>query len=807
MATSIAAIQRELLHKIDQLGLKQQCMSDGDINAQVAIVAEAPGMRECELKLPLVGSSGKLLWTTLARFGMRRQHFYITNVVKRQLVDEGQQKEHISRNELEHWKALLKWELEQLPNIKYILILGGRALEALIGVSNIDDWRGTVNVGDPTYIIANNPAHIMRTPMLEPIFTQDIAKLDMVMRGQWQEYKINHLYDPSPREAVEWCDRMIQEGKPVGIDIETIAYETACVGLANDPHEGMCINFRGRSHNRWTADEEIRVRRSIQRVVRHPNVKLVAQNGAFDAAWLWYKDRIQCKPIWIDTLLAHHTLHPTWPHRLGFLTTQYTTHPFYKDDGKEWREGGDISTFWMYNVKDTCIILKIAERLHKELIHQKMDDFFFNHVMRLQPHLIRATVLGNKVDLAMRERLNAEYSIQVDKLANEFKEAAKIATGDLTIDTNPNSPTQLKVLFFNKLNLVGRGASTDAKNREAIIKNPRTSDAARNMLYALNRYLTEHKLYSTYISSKVDEDGRMRSDYKQYGTQWVPGRLSSSQTLWGSGMNLQNQPERLRNMFIADDDACFVYFDGAQAEARIVAYEANIPSWKHQFEQARLNPGTYDAHIALASEMFNVPYDEVPKYDYNDDGTLTYRGKAKRCRHGLNYRMQYPKLAEVLGCSLSEAQSLWNAYHRTTPELEIWWRAIIQEVQTTRQLFTCLGRRMEFLGSRLDDDLMDSIIAFKPQSTLGDFVCSVQYKAQEDDEWPTYARIPFNNHDSLTAMCRMKDAGTVARIMRKYAEAPLTIKGEPLIIPADFKISYPDEQGIHRWNNLKKLSM
>lgn len=251
----------------------------------------------------------------------------------------------------------------------------------------------------------------------------------------------------------------------------------------------------------------------------------------------------------------------------------------------------------------------------------------------------------------------------------------------------------------------------------------------------------------------------------------------------------------------------YVYFDGAQAEARIVAYEANIPSWKEQFERARLNPGSYDAHIALAAEMFNVPYDDIPRNDYNEDGSLTLRGVSKRCRHGLNYRMQPARLAAVTGMSLARANEAFHAYHRATPELERWWKQIIDEVRTTRVLITCLGRRMEFLGSRIDETMLDSIIAFKPQSTLGDFVCSVQYKAQEDDDWPQYARIPFNNHDSLSALCRERDVQTVARILKKYAEAPLLIKGEQLIIPSDFKSSYADEQGVHRWSQLKKLEM
>lgn len=554
MAGSVGELNRAFAERAVGAGLAFDCLADGNIDSSIAIVCEAPGPREVQLKTPLIGGSGKFLWEVLAQFGIRRQHCYVTNVVKRQLVDDAQTKKAgISRNEFSHWKALLDWELAQLPNCKHVLVLGDLALQAVVGDTGIDKWRGSV-VGDGVrnFIIANNPALIMRKPSLEQIFRLDISKLDMVMRGQWREHEIAAAYDPSPTEAIAYCDRMIQEAKPVSFDIEVVSGETACVGFANNAHEGMCINFRGRDDNRWSLSDERRVRMSIQRVLRHNTVRLVAQNGGFDSGWLWYKDRIKAKPLWVDTLLAHHTLHPTWPHNLGFLTAQYTTHPFYKDEKDAWREGGDISTFWQYNVKDACITWEVARRLEGELVHQKLWDFYRNHVMRLQPHLIAATVLGNRVDTGMRDQLNADFGTDVDRLANEFKIAARIATGDDTIDPNPNSPKQLAELFFQKLRLVGKNTSTDEANRLSMMENPRTSEAARKMLAILNDYKEQHKLLSTYIKAEIDPDGRMRSDYKQYGTQFVPGRLSSSSTLWGSGMNLQNQPERLRGMFIAD---------------------------------------------------------------------------------------------------------------------------------------------------------------------------------------------------------------------------------------------------------------
>ncbi len=259
---------------------------------------------------------------------------------------------------------------------------------------------------------------------------------------------------------------------------------------------------------------------------------------------------------------------------------------------------------------------------------------------------------------------------------------------------------------------------------------------------------------------------------------------------------------------VREEQLCYVYFDGAQAEARIVGWTAPIPKWIEQYESARLNPGTYDAHCALASEMFNIPYDDVPKNDWDDaTNTHTIRYVAKRCRHGLNYRMQPPRLAQTLSISLREAERLWHLYHKATPELQQWWEAVLERVKRDRVLTTIFGRRMPFMGSKLDEKLLDSIIAFEPQSTLGDFVTSVQYLAPEDDAWPMYARIPFNNHDSLTAMCRPKDVQKVGRVLKRHAERPLMYPAGPLIIPADLKVSYADETGMHRWSNMKKLKL
>lgn len=55
---------------------------DGDPNADIVFVGEAPGRQEDEQGLPFVGASGKFLAEMLASINLKREQVYITNIVK-----------------------------------------------------------------------------------------------------------------------------------------------------------------------------------------------------------------------------------------------------------------------------------------------------------------------------------------------------------------------------------------------------------------------------------------------------------------------------------------------------------------------------------------------------------------------------------------------------------------------------------------------------------------------------------------------------------------------------------------------------
>ncbi len=57
-------------------------MGDGNVNAEIVFIGEAPGKNEDEQGLPFVGAAGKFLNEMLASIGLDRQDIYITNIVK-----------------------------------------------------------------------------------------------------------------------------------------------------------------------------------------------------------------------------------------------------------------------------------------------------------------------------------------------------------------------------------------------------------------------------------------------------------------------------------------------------------------------------------------------------------------------------------------------------------------------------------------------------------------------------------------------------------------------------------------------------
>lgn len=60
----------------------QLVMGDGNLDAEIVFIGEAPGKKEDETGKPFVGASGRFLDEMLAAANLKREDIYISNIVK-----------------------------------------------------------------------------------------------------------------------------------------------------------------------------------------------------------------------------------------------------------------------------------------------------------------------------------------------------------------------------------------------------------------------------------------------------------------------------------------------------------------------------------------------------------------------------------------------------------------------------------------------------------------------------------------------------------------------------------------------------
>lgn len=115
----------------------QLVMGDGNLDAEIVFIGEAPGKKEDESGLPFVGASGKFLNEMLAAASLERSDVYITNVVKYRPPKNRDP----SKAEKQ---AFLPYLLRQLEIIgpKVVITLGRHSMEYFLPGAKIGEVHG-----------------------------------------------------------------------------------------------------------------------------------------------------------------------------------------------------------------------------------------------------------------------------------------------------------------------------------------------------------------------------------------------------------------------------------------------------------------------------------------------------------------------------------------------------------------------------------------------------------------------------------------------------------------------------------------
>lgn len=290
-------------------------------------------------------------------------------------------------------------------------------------------------------------------------------------------------------------------------------------------------------------------------------------------------------------------------------------------------------------------------------------------------------------------------------------------------------------------------------------------------------YKKAYKAKNTFIANVRDlssTDGYLHTNYNIHGTG--TGRLSSNDE------NMQNIPKKLagysiKKIFIPSDPSmAFVNCDAKGAEVRIFsAYSQDQELIKslndgqdtHCFfadaivTSVRMEPGADEVLESMGLDN-NKPltYDDFknrdaikktdPKYAEMLD---KFRTAIKRVVFGILYGAGSKKIAETIGISLSQAQSIIEMLFRLYPSIPAYIERTKWELNTFGLVETYFGRRRRFsvkgatgyLRSRAERQGVN----FKIQSTSSDIVLSCLVGIEKPLVNDLRGRLLLTVHDSI----------------------------------------------------------
>lgn len=115
----------------------QLVIGDGNLDAEIVFIGEAPGKKEDEQGLPFVGAAGKFLNEMLASIELDRKDVYITNIVKYRPPNNRDPSP-------EEKAAFLPYLIRQLEIIqpKVVITLGRHSMEYFLPGRKISEVHG-----------------------------------------------------------------------------------------------------------------------------------------------------------------------------------------------------------------------------------------------------------------------------------------------------------------------------------------------------------------------------------------------------------------------------------------------------------------------------------------------------------------------------------------------------------------------------------------------------------------------------------------------------------------------------------------
>ena len=534
---------------------------EGDPQSKLLVLAEAPARIEMRLGRPLVGPSGEVFNDCAHAAGIARRQCYILNVWQEPVDKDKTGNCYLNGECLWHSKsgftaAGLDAAAGTIQRIKAssahcVLTMGQQAMGLLTGDKRpMMKWRGSPlwsDTIDRKFIPTIHPAATLHgTYLWRYLIIADMEKVQGELESpELVLPKRNLLIRPTYSDFYHYIQKCRLAGR-VCTDIEVVNHQVSCFSLSCDPVEAMTVPLSGPiGQPYWDEDDEMLVWKEYAALMSDPDVMKINQNiVGFDAPFLFMQCNIHTKGKLGDPMIAQHIMYPDFNKGLDFIASIHTREPYWKDDGKIWKNPNiDWDTFQRYCGRDACVALEAWDVLSTDMTAGGYWPTY-DMTVRMANPLTYMTAHGLAVD---REGLAATKARLETSIVSKETELTSISQWDF----NPTSPKQCQQYFYDTLGLPpyrsqAGGVTTDDKAMSRIIRKAGVGAKEAKLVQEIRAL---KKLKGTYIDVELDKDSRLRCSWNPRGT-WT-GRLSSSKTLLGSGMNLQNLHPEFKGFIIA----------------------------------------------------------------------------------------------------------------------------------------------------------------------------------------------------------------------------------------------------------------
>ncbi|MCY4333626.1 MAG: DNA polymerase I [Litoreibacter sp.] len=497
----------------------------------------------------------------------------------------------------------------------------------------------------------------------------------------------------SAAELQPWIDAIYKRGY-VAVDTETtglneMTAELVGICLCVEPGEACYVPLThkagegdGLFGSEELAEGQMPLSEALallQPVFEDESILKIGQNMKYDAK-IFARNDIAIAPI-DDTMLLSYALHAgLHNHGMDALSERYLGHSPISI--KELIGTGKsaitfdkvaIDTATKYAAEDADITLRLW-KLFKPMLHSKQVTTVYETLERpMVPVLAKMEMNGIKVDRDTLSRMSNAFAQKMAGLEAEIHELA----GQ---NFNVGSPKQLGEILFDKLELPGgkKGKTGAYSTGVDILEDLATEHELPRRVLDWRQLSKLKSTYTDALQTHINADtGRVHTSYSIAGAN--TGRLASTDP------NLQNIPvrteegRRIREAFVAEQGNLLVSLDYSQIELRILAHIADIPALKQAFKDG------HDIHAMTASEMFDVPLDEM---------TPDIRRQAKAINFGVIYGISGFGLARNLRIPRSEAQSFIDRYFERFPGIRAYMDDTVKFAKDHGYVQTLFGRKI-----------------------------------------------------------------------------------------------------------------